>query len=58
MTEVLYVGCYGCEKCPDELEGYDVVYEDGRKYFRSGAFVLDIFSPPRPEYSQPGIGIG
>jgi hypothetical protein len=37
-----YVGCYGCEKCPDVLEGYDVVYEDGRKYFRCGFELIEV----------------
>ena len=37
-----YVGCYGCGKCKNEKFGYNIQYEDGRKYFRCGFELIDI----------------
>jgi hypothetical protein len=37
-----YTGCYGCEKCIGGKEGYDVNYEDGRRYFRCGFELIEI----------------
>jgi hypothetical protein len=38
-----YVGCYKCGKCENELEGYQVKYEDGRSFFRCGFELIEIF---------------
>lgn len=38
-----YVGCYGCGRCKKNTpEGYSVVYDDGRKYFRCGFELIEI----------------
>jgi len=37
-----YTGCYGCERCKGEKEGYEVKYEDGREYFRCGFELIEI----------------
>jgi hypothetical protein len=37
-----YTGCYGCNKCKDEKEGYTIRYDDGREYFRCGFELIDI----------------
>jgi hypothetical protein len=37
-----YVGCYGCGKCKKEKLGYNVEYDDGRKYFRCGGELIPI----------------
>jgi hypothetical protein len=37
-----YVGCYGCGRCKKEKLGYNVQYEDGRKYFRCGFELIPI----------------
>ncbi|MCL2478030.1 MAG: hypothetical protein FWF22_00910 [Treponema sp.] len=37
-----YVGCYGCGRCKDKKLGYNVEYEDGRKYFRCGFELIPI----------------
>jgi hypothetical protein len=37
-----YVGCYGCGKCKKEKLGYNIEYEDGRKYFRCGGELIPI----------------
>ena len=37
-----YVGCYGCGKCKKEKLGYNVIYEDGKKYFRCGFELIPV----------------
>ena len=37
-----YVGCYGCGKCKNEKLGYNIKYEDGKKYFRYGFELIPI----------------
>ncbi|ULQ58637.1 hypothetical protein K7I13_08690 [Brucepastera parasyntrophica] len=37
-----YVGCYGCGKCKKEKAGYNIEYDDGRKYFRCGFELIPI----------------
>jgi hypothetical protein len=37
-----YVGCYGCGKCKKEKLGYNIKYDDGRKYFRCGFELIPI----------------
>jgi len=37
-----YTGCYHCGKCADELEGYQYVYPDGRRYFRCGSELISL----------------
>ena len=41
-----YVGCYGCGgkfgNCKEEKLGYNIEYDDGRKYFRCGFELIDI----------------
>jgi hypothetical protein len=37
-----YVGCYGCGRCKNEKLGYNIKYEDGRKYFRCGFELIPI----------------
>ncbi|GHT98854.1 hypothetical protein FACS1894142_5710 [Spirochaetia bacterium] len=37
-----YVGCYGCGRCKKDKLGYNIEYEDGRKYFRCGFELIPI----------------
>lgn len=47
-----YTGCYGCGKCPGELEGYTYVYPDGRSYFRCGGELISVPGITRDELPE------
>lgn len=39
-----YTGCYGCGRCKGNLEGYTYEYPDGRKVFRCGGELIQIYN--------------